>query len=289
MRSRPTERQRGDLDRSQMKGNSSGPQPEPALRLFVFAVIEIVESPAPQATRKQEGVPACLRVAVAEDISFLRVASSSAMLDTAHRCIVVRIQPSTSTKLMSSNPKDITLMLEKARGGNQEMASRLVALLYDELRRLASFYLKHERPDHTLQATALVNEAYLRLLGQNVAWKNRNHFFGIAAQQMRRILVDYARRQHRAKRGGPAVKVSLDDAMIVSNENPEQILAVDEALGRLAALDPQQARIVELRVFAGLTVDEVAEVMGISVPSVKREWTIARAWFSREINQRQRA
>jgi RNA polymerase sigma-70 factor (ECF subfamily) len=190
---------------------------------------------------------------------------------------------------MIPDAKDITLMLERARGGNQEMVSQLVPLLYDELRRLASYYLKRERPDHTLQATALVNEAYLRLLGQEVDWKNRSHFFGIAAQQMRRILVDYARKQHRAKRGGSAVKVSLDEAMIVSNENPEEILAVDEALGRLSALDPQQARIVELRVFAGLTVEEVAEVMNIHASSVKREWTVARAWLSREINQRRKA
>lgn len=190
---------------------------------------------------------------------------------------------------MPQDAKEITLMLERARGGNQEMVSQLVPLLYDELRRLASYYLKRERPDHTLQATALVNEAYMRLLGQEVDWKNRSHFFGIAAQQMRRILVDYARKQHRVKRGGPAVKVSLDEAMIVSNENPEQILAVDEALGKLAAFDPQQARIVELRVFAGLKAEEVAEVMSIHLSSVKREWTIARAWLTREMNLQQKA
>jgi RNA polymerase sigma-70 factor, ECF subfamily len=187
---------------------------------------------------------------------------------------------------MPEKTKEITLMMQQFRGGNQEVLSQLVPLLYDDLRRLASYYLQRERPNHTLQATALVNETYLRLLGQEVEWKNRNHFFGIAAQQMRRILVDYARRQHRVKRGGPAVKVSLDEAMIVSNENSDQILVVDEALTRLAAVDPQQVRIVELRVFAGLTVDEVADVLGISAATVKREWTIARAWLTREINQR---
>jgi RNA polymerase sigma-70 factor, ECF subfamily len=190
---------------------------------------------------------------------------------------------------MPPNPKEITLMLQQARGGNQEVLSQLVPLLYDELRRLASYYLQRERPNHTLQATALVNEVYLRLVGQEVDWKNRSHFFGIAAQQMRRILVDHARKQHRAKRGGSAVKVSLDDAVLVSNQNPEEVLLVDEALSRLAALDPQQARMVELRVFAGLTVEEVAEVMGIHISSVKREWTFARAWLSREMNPRPRA
>jgi RNA polymerase sigma-70 factor, ECF subfamily len=190
---------------------------------------------------------------------------------------------------MAADAKEITLMLERARGGNQEMVSQLVPLLYDELRRLASHYLKRERPDHTLQPTALVNEAYMRMVGQEVDWKNRSHFFGIAAQQMRRILVDYARSMHRVKRGGSAMKVPLDEAMIVFNGNAEEILAVDEALGRLAELDPQQARIVELRVFAGLTGEEVAEVMNIHLSTVKREWTIARAWLSRARNQPQKA
>jgi RNA polymerase sigma factor (TIGR02999 family) len=191
---------------------------------------------------------------------------------------------------MPAESKNITLMLQQARGGNQDVISQLVPLLYDELRRLASYYLKREHPNHTLQATALVNEAYLRLVGQqDVEWKNRNHFFGIAAQQMRRVLVDHARRQHRAKRGGSAAKISLREVMIVSRDNPEGILIVDEILSRLAALDPQQAKIVELRVFAGLTVEEVAEVLGLSSSAVKREWTVARAWLTREMNLQQRA
>jgi RNA polymerase sigma factor (TIGR02999 family) len=186
---------------------------------------------------------------------------------------------------MSPQPKNVTLMLQQLRSGNQDVVSQLVPLLYDELRRLASYYLRHERPNHTLQATALVNEAYLRLVDQkDVEWKNRSHFFGIAAQQMRRILVDYARSHQAAKRGGIVGKVTLNEAMIISKENPGEILAVDETLSRLAAFDPQQARIVELRVFGGLTIEEIAEVVGVSPATVKREWTVARAWLTREMN-----
>jgi RNA polymerase sigma-70 factor, ECF subfamily len=183
-------------------------------------------------------------------------------------------------------PKDLTLMLEQLRSGNRDVVSELVPLLYDELRRLAAHYLQRERRDHTLQATALVNEAYLRLVNQrDVQWKNRSHFFGIAAQQMRRILVDYARSHHSAKRVGSAGKVSLEEAMIVSKENAGDVLAVDETLGRLAAIDPQQARIVELRVFGGLTVEEVAELLGVSAATVKRDWAMAKAWLTREMNR----
>jgi len=187
---------------------------------------------------------------------------------------------------MLPESKNITLLLQQLRRGNQEVVSQLVPLLYDELRRLASYYLRRERPNHTLQPTALVNEAYLRLVDQtDVEWKNRSHFFGIAAQQMRRILVDYSRSHQAAKRGGAAAKISLDEAMIVSKENPGEVLIVDETLSRLAAFDPQQAKIVELRVFGGLTVEEVAEALGISPATVKRDWTVARAWLTREMNQ----
>ena len=187
---------------------------------------------------------------------------------------------------MKATTKNVTVLLKQLSEGHQDVFSELVPLLYDELRRLASYYLRRERGNHTLQPTALVHEAYLRLVDQKeVQWKNRSHFFGIAAQQMRRILVDYARSHQAAKRGGAAAKVSLDDAMIVSKENPGQVLVVDETLTRLAAFDPQQAKIVELRVFGGLTIEEVAEVLGISSATVKREWTVARAWLTREINQ----
>ena len=177
-------------------------------------------------------------------------------------------------------------MLKQLQDGNQDVVSKLVPVLYNELRRLAGYYLQRERRDHTLQATALVNEAYLRLVDQHdVQWKNRSHFFGIAAQQMRRILVDHARSHQSAKRGGGAAKVSLENAMCISKENATDVLAVDETLSRLAAIDPQEAKIVELRVFGGLTVEEVAEVLGISAATVKRDWTMAKAWLTREMKQ----
>ena len=168
--------------------------------------------------------------------------------------------------------------------GDNEALAELITLVYDELRRLASFYLRRERPGHTLQTTALVHEAYLRLAGQRHArWENRSQFFAIAAQQMRRILVDYARSHRSSKRGGAAVKVSLDNAVVFSSERSADVLSVDESLTKLAALDPEQARITELRFFGGLTVAETAEVIGISPATVKREWTMAKAWLTREV------
>ena len=159
-------------------------------------------------------------------------------------------------------------------------------VVYGELRRLAQHYLRRERPDHTLQATALVHEAYQRLVDQRaVTWQNRAHFFGVAAQLMRRILVDHARRHHAAKRGGTALKVSLNDVVLAAEERAEDLVALDDALNRLAAMDPRQGRVVELRLFGGLTVEETAEVLRISPATVKREWTTAKAWLSREIRQ----
>ena len=168
--------------------------------------------------------------------------------------------------------------------GDNEALAELITLVYGELRRLASFYLRSERPGHTLQTTALVHEAYLRLATQRHArWENRSQFFAIAAQQMRRILVDYARRHGASKRGGATVKVSLDKVVVFSSERSSEVLAVDESLTKLAALDSEQARITELRFFGGLTIDETAEVMGISPATVKREWTMAKAWLTREV------
>jgi RNA polymerase sigma-70 factor, ECF subfamily len=173
--------------------------------------------------------------------------------------------------------------------GNNERLTELITLVYDELRRLASFYLRSERPGHTLQTTALVHEAYLRLAGQRQArWENRSQFFAIAAQQMRRILVDHARGHGAPKRGGATVKVSLDDAVVFSREPSPDVLAVDESLTKLFALDPEQARITELRFFGGLTIEETAEVIGISVATVKREWTMAKAWLTRELRNARR-
>ena len=158
-------------------------------------------------------------------------------------------------------------------------------LVYEELRRLAHHYLQRERSDHTLQSTALVHEAYLRLAGQNAPqWQNRAHFFGIAARVMRQILVEYARAHSAVKRGGPnACKITLDESLEVPGKADIDVIALDGALDRLAELDSQQSRIVELRFFAGLTIEDTAEVLGISPATVKRDWTSARAWLHREI------
>ena len=185
-----------------------------------------------------------------------------------------------------SGRHDITRLLREWQGGSAEALNRLIPLVYDELHTLASRYLSRERRDHTLQATALVNEAYVKLAGQQVDWQNRAHFFGIAAQLMRRILVDHARRDHRVKRGGHALHVSLDDADPSSPKAPVDAIdayALDRALSRLEAIDPQQGRVVELRYFGGLTIEEAALVMGLSAPTIKRDWAVARAWLYREL------
>jgi RNA polymerase sigma-70 factor (ECF subfamily) len=173
---------------------------------------------------------------------------------------------------MKPSTHNITLMLKQLNEGNQDVVAELVPLLYDELRRLAAAYLRRERSDHTLQPTALVHEAYLRLVDQKeVHWQNRSHFFGIAAQQMRRILLDYARSHKAAKRGGLAGKLSLEQIKVAAKDNSGNVVALDETLSRLEAIDAQQAKIVELRIFGGLTVEEVAEVLGISPATVKRD------------------
>jgi RNA polymerase sigma-70 factor (ECF subfamily) len=158
-------------------------------------------------------------------------------------------------------------------------------LVYDELRRLANHYLQRERSDHTLQSTALVHEAYLRLAGPNTPqWQNRAHFFGIAARVMRQILVEYARAHSAAKRGGVgACKITLDESLELAQKTDIDVVALDGALERLSELDPQQSRIVELRFFTGLTIEDTSEVMGLSPATVKRDWTSARAWLHREI------
>jgi RNA polymerase sigma-70 factor, ECF subfamily len=176
--------------------------------------------------------------------------------------------------------ENVTLLLNKLGDGDQNAASQLVPLVYQELRRMAAQCLRHERPGHTLQATALVHEAYIKLAGQRDAkWQNRAHFFAVASQLMRRILVDYARAQLRSKRGGKQQKVSLDDSLLVSPDRTDELLAVNESLALLEAMDPRQGRIVELRYFGGLTVDETAEVLQVSSKTVLREWNMAKAWL----------
>ena len=159
------------------------------------------------------------------------------------------------------------------------------ASVYAELRRMAASYLRRERSGHTLQPTALVHEAYLRLQQQrDVQWHNKSHFFGVAAPMMRRILVDHSRRRHAAKRGGSVASVPFEQAVLPAIQRSADVVALDEALDALAARDPQQAKIVELRFFSGLSIEETADVIGISPSTVKREWNVAKAWLAREIN-----
>lgn len=182
---------------------------------------------------------------------------------------------------------DVTRLLVDWSGGHQQAADQLIPLVYEELRRLASRYLGRERPGHTLQPTALVHEAYLQLIDQRqVRWQNRAHFFGVAATLMRRILLEHARNLHAAKRGGTVQKVSLDEASVLPQRQDVDLLALDDALTSLTALDPQQGRIVELRFFGGLTQEEIGEVLAVSPTTVKREWRVARAWLVRELDRR---
>lgn len=177
-------------------------------------------------------------------------------------------------------------MLKAWSGGSRDAADKLMPLVYDELRKVASRYLRKERSDHTLQPTALVNEAYLKLVDiSNVDWQDRAHFFAVASQVMRRILVDYARAKATDKRGGENQKLALDEAISLSSEreNPD-LLALDEALNQLAEFDEQQARIVELRFFGGLSVEETAVVTGVSPATIKREWAMAKAWLYRKLD-----
>ena len=185
------------------------------------------------------------------------------------------------------NSPDITEILKEWSAGSEEVLDELMPLVYAELHRQAARYLRRERADHTLQTTALINEAYLKLVNQKgVRWQNRAHFFAIAAQAMRRILVDYAKTRRREKRGGSDVKLQLDEALEVSSsERSVDLEALDEALERLAAFDARQARIVELRYFSGLTEKETAEVLGLSPATVRLDWKMARAWLRNQITK----
>jgi RNA polymerase sigma-70 factor (ECF subfamily) len=181
----------------------------------------------------------------------------------------------------------VTLLLKQLSNGNEEAAARLIPLVYDELHRVAQCHLQAERPDHTLQPTALVHEAYLKLITQHSAnWQSRAHFFAVASRIMRRILVDHARGRLRAKRGGKQARVPLDKVFILSRGRCDELLALDESLERLSKLDERQSRIVELRFFGGLNVDEVAKVLGVSPKTVKRDWSMAKAWLYGELRDR---
>ena len=179
---------------------------------------------------------------------------------------------------------DITAALGRMRAGDQRAVDEVTLLLYTELRRIAAGYLRHERDGHTLEPTALVHEAYVRLVGQrDVEWQNRAHFLGVAAQSMRRVLIDHARGRARAKRGGRLTRITLDDERLGAGEQDVELLALDDALRDLETLDAELVRVVELRSFGGLTVEETAEALGISPSSVDRAWSTARAWLRRHM------
>jgi RNA polymerase sigma-70 factor, ECF subfamily len=188
--------------------------------------------------------------------------------------------------VLMDEPTDVTTLLGELKVGNDKAAADLVVSLYSELRSLASRYLRRERSDHTLQTTALVHEAYLRLADQKeVHWQNKEQFMGVAAQLMRRILVDYSRGHGAQKRGNDFEKVFLEEAEVVSKGKAPDVIAVDEALTRLAEFDPRQAHLVELRFFGGLSLDEAAGVLGVSRTTVKRDWNLSKAWLARELRK----
>jgi RNA polymerase sigma factor (TIGR02999 family) len=185
--------------------------------------------------------------------------------------------------------KQITQMLVDWSNGDKNALEKLTPLVYNELHRLARHFMRGERPGHALQTSALVNEAYIRLIDwKNMRWENRAHFFAVSAQLMRRILVDFARARNYAKRGGAAHNVSIDEAALVSREKSAEIVELNDALDSLAQLNERQSRVVELRFFGGLELAEIAEVLGVSVGTVRRDWSLARAWLHRELNKADR-
>jgi RNA polymerase sigma factor (TIGR02999 family) len=190
---------------------------------------------------------------------------------------------------LTPSPKEVTELLVAWSQGDPSALDRLVPLVHAELHRLAHGYMGRERAGHTLQTTALVNEAYLRLIDSSqVRWQSRAHFFAIAAQLMRRILVDFARSRHNLKRGGTAKRISLDEELLVPREPDPDLIALDQALDALAAVDPRQARAVELRFFGGLSVEETAKVLKVSPETVHRDWRVAKAWLLRELDRGKR-
>jgi RNA polymerase sigma factor (TIGR02999 family) len=185
---------------------------------------------------------------------------------------------------MAARVNEVSALLAYWSNGNEAARDELVPLVYDELRKLAGHYMAHERNGHTLQATALVNEAYLRLVDQRqVRWQGRAHFFALASHMMRRILVDHARKRHNSKHGGDVHRVLLDEAVIVSKQKAWDVVALDDALMRLAAIDARKSQVVELRYFGGLSMDEIAEVLQVSSVTVRRDWSTAKAWLYRAI------
>lgn len=186
---------------------------------------------------------------------------------------------------MESEKGDVTQLLNKMAEGDSRAAEKLLPLVYAELHRLAASYMRRERPDHTLQATALINEAYIRLSKENAQWNSREHFIGMCAHVMRHVLVDYARAHHAKQRDGGMKRIEMQDDLAISIERLEEIVSLDEALKSLESLSPRQGKVVELRYFGGLSVDQIASLLGVSPRSVKRDWSLARVWLFRELEQ----
>ncbi len=186
---------------------------------------------------------------------------------------------------MNPEKGEVTQLLNEMAKGDSGAAEKLLPLVYSELHRLAAAYMRRERPDHTLQATALINEAYLRLSGENAEWNSREHFIGMAANVMRHVLVDYARAHNAKQRDGGMKRVEMQDDLAISPEKLEEVLSLHEALKTLESLHPRQGKVVELRYFGGLSVDQIASLLGVSQRSVKRDWSLARIWLFRELKQ----
>jgi len=184
---------------------------------------------------------------------------------------------------MDPNPGEVTQLLKAMHDGNSAAADRLLPLVYSELHRLAQAYMRRERPDHTLQATALINEAYLRLIGEDIDWNSRAHFIGLAAHVMRQVLVDYARQHNAERRAGGLRRVEMHDDLAISPDRLDEVASVDQALTQLATQNPRQARVVELRYFGGLSVEQIAKVLDVSPRSIKRDWSLARIWLFRQM------
>ena len=186
---------------------------------------------------------------------------------------------------MSAEDGEVTVLLKAMKAGDKSAAEKLLPLVYNELHRLARSYMQRERSDHTLQPTALINEAYLRLVRDNVDWQSRQHFIGVAANVMRRLLVDYARARNAEMRAGGLQRVELEEGLITSSERSDEVLALHEALTNLEAVDPHRAKIVELRYFGGFSVDEIGDILQMSPRSVKRQWALARIWLLKQMKK----
>jgi len=184
---------------------------------------------------------------------------------------------------MDSSPGEVTRLLKAMSAGDATAAEQLLPLVYKELHRIAEAYMRRERPEHTLQPTALINEAYLRLVGEDIEWSSRGHFIGVAAHVMRRVLVDYARQHNAERRAGRLQRVEMDDNLAISAERLEEVLLLDRAMERLKERSPRQAQVVELRYFGGLTVEQIAAMLGVAPRSVKRDWSLARIFLYREL------